>query len=152
MSNRFNTFIPKAFDLTTLNKLIEEKQAGIDPFVVLVEEPHLFLDRYDGLTKEGYKRHPNHPLLHLGTLLQLPLQKPKKLVEQEKEAVAVQVEAEYRAEIQAEQNEALKRMQTRLLEEAKDKERKEQEQAEQAAADAALIEARQILGLDGGAE
>ncbi len=147
--NRFNTFVPRSFDLTTLNTLIAEKQAGLDPFVVLVEEPHLFLDRYDGLTKEGYKRHPNHPMLHLGSVIQLHLLKPKKLLDQEKEAVAVAVEAQYRQELHEEQNEALRRMQTRLLEEAKDNERKAQEQAEQAAADAALKEAAQILGLEG---
>lgn len=150
MSNRFNTFAPRQFDLTILNKLIEEKQRGLDPFVVLVEEPHLFLDRYDGLTKEGYKRHPSHPMLHLGSVVQLPLLKPKKMVEQEKEAVAIEVERQYRAEILEEQNEALRRMQIRLLEEAKDKERKAQEEAEQVAAEAALIEARVILGLTEG--
>lgn len=149
--NRFNTFVPRSFDLTTLNTLIAERQAAIDPFVVLVEEPHLFLDRYDGLTKEGYKRHPNHPMLHLGTVIQLHLLKPKKLLDQEKEALAVQVEQQYRQELHEEQNEALRRMQSRLIEENKDKERKAQEQAEQAAADAALIEARTILGLTEGA-
>lgn len=147
--NRFNTFVPRQFDLTTLNTLIAEKQAGLDPFVVLVEEPHLFLDRYDGLTKEGYKRHPNHPLLHLGTVIQLHMLKPKKLLDQEKEALAVEVEAQYRAEIKEEQQRALLAMQSRLIEEAKDAERKEREAAEQAAADAALAEAKQILGLEG---
>lgn len=150
MTNRFNTFVPRQFDLTTLNQLIAERQAGIDPFVVLVEEPHLFLDRYDGLTKEGYKRHPNHPMLHLGTVIQLHLLKPKKQLEQEKEAVAIEVERHYRQELQQEQDEAIRRMQTRLIEEVKDKQRKEQEQADQAVAEAALIEARAILGLTEG--
>lgn len=150
MSNRFSTFIPRQFDMTTLNNLIEEKQQGLDPFVVLVEEPHLFLDRYDGLVKEGYRRHPNHPMLHLGTLIQMHLLKPKKQLEQEKEAVAIEVEAIYRQELKEEQQRALAAMQTRLLEEAKEKERKVQEEAEQAAADAALNEARQILGLTKG--
>ena len=147
MTNRFQTFVPRSFDLTALNNLIAERQAGIDPFVVLLEEPHLFLDRYDAFTKDGYRRHPNHPMLHLGTVIQLHLLKPKKMLEAEKEATAIQVEAEYRAEILADQNRALVAMQTRILEEAKDKERKQQETAEQAAADAALIEAKAILGL-----
>lgn len=75
--------------------------------------------------------------------------KPKKIISKELEEISVTVEAEYRAEVKADQQKALAAMQRRLIEEARDKERKEQEQADQAAADAALIEARQILGLEG---
>ncbi len=153
--NKYQTFVPKAFDMTELNQRVANAQASHSKYFCLYEPQTMFFRSYDQMIRDGYVRDDNHAVLAMPSgsevWLQVQLIKPKKMVAKELEEISVNVEAEYRAEIKADQSEALRRMQTRLIEEAKEVERKEREAAEQAAADAALIEARTILGLTEGA-
>lgn len=153
--NKYGTFIPKAFDLTELQQRIKAAQAQHDKHKVIYCPASQALAEYDELLNQGYVRDTEYPVLThsldvIQAWLQITMLKPKKVIQKELEAIAVEVEELYRAEVKADQQRALAAMQTRLLEEAKEKQRKEQEKADQAAADAALIEARAILGLTEG--
>lgn len=147
MSNIYNSFIPMAFDLTELNKRIEAKKSFIDQHITIVEETNRFLDLYDDHLSKGFKRDPKLPLLHMGPLIQISLLKPKKLLEKEYETTAVQVEAEYRAEVKANQALAVENMVNRILGEAETKQAKAQEEIQRQLANAARVEALMILNL-----
>ena len=83
--------------------------------------------------------------------LQITMLKPKKVIQKELEEISVTVEAEYRAEIKADQAEALKRMTQRLLAEEEDRQAKEIAAARTAAEARAAAEAAQILNIEEGA-
>jgi hypothetical protein len=147
--NRFNTYVPQQFSQEELNTRIEAAQGWVDKNKVLVEDSVRFLDVYDAMIKSGYTRSPDQPMLIMQSLVQVILKKPKKILDKEYEKVAVEVEEQYRQEVKDDQTLALQLMQTRIIEEAKEKVRKQQELADAAIADAALVQARQILNLQG---
>ncbi|TXH86827.1 MAG: hypothetical protein E6Q71_06105 [Pseudomonas sp.] len=152
--NKYQTFVPKAFDMTELNQRIADAQAQHDRHKVLYAPASQALTEYDDLVKDGYVRSTEHPVLThsldvMQAWLQITLIKPKKVIQKEMEQIAIDVEELYRAEIKADQAEALKRMQRRLLIEAQEKQQKdESERLAQLEAEA-LAEAAQILGLNG---
>lgn len=153
--NKYSTYIPKAFDLTTLNERIAEVHAQHSKHFCLYEPQTQFFRSYDQYIKDGYVRDDHQAVLAMPSgsevWLQVHLIKPKRVISKELEEISVTVEALYRAEIKADQAEALKRMTQRLLAEEEEKQSKEiaQRLAEREAA--ALAEAAQILGI-GGAE
>jgi hypothetical protein len=147
--NRFNTYVPQQFSQEELNTRIEAAQGWVDKNKVLVEDSVRFLDVYDAMIKSGYTRSPDQPMLIMQSLVQVILKKPKKMLDKEYEQIAVQVEADYRAEIEAEQIDALEKMKIRLLSEAKEKADKEMAAVQAQLEAAALVEAAAILGLEG---
>lgn len=149
--NKYQTFIPKAFNLSELNNRIADAQASHSKHFCLYEPQTMFFRSYDQMIRDGYVRDDNHAVLAMPSgsevWLQVQLIKPKKLVAKELEEISVNVEAEYRAEIKVDQQEALKRMTQRLLIEAQEKQQKDEaERLAQLEAEA-LAEAAQILGL-----
>ena len=150
--NKYQTFIPKAFDLTELQQRVKAAQSQHDKHKVIYQPASQALVEYDELLNQGYVRDTEYPVLThsldvMQAWLKITMLKPKKVIQKELEEISVTVEAEYRAEIKADQAEALKRMTQRLLAEEEEKQAKEiaQRFAEREAA--ALAEAAQILGL-----
>ncbi len=153
--NRFNTFVPKSFDLTELNQRIADAQAQHDRHKVLYAPASQVLAEYDSLVKDGYIRSTEHPVLThsldvMQAWLQITLTKPKKVIQKELEEIAIDVEELYRAEIKADQQEALKRMQRRLLVEQQEKAQKESAERQAALEAQALAEAMEILNIKEG--
>lgn len=152
--NKYGTFVPKAFDLNELNNRVVAAQAQHDRHKVLYAPASQALSEYDALVKEGYVRSTDHPVLThsldvLQAWLQITLVKPKRVVQKEMEQIAIETEELYRAEIKVNQQEALKRMQQRLLIEAQEKQQKEESERLTQLEAEALAEAAQILGLNG---
>lgn len=150
--NKYSTYIPKAFDLTTLNERIAEAHTQHSKHFCLYEPQTQFFRSYDQLIKDGYVRDDHQAVLAMPSgsevWLQVHLIKPKRVISKELEEISVTVEALYRAEIKADQAEALRRMQTRLIAEAEEQRvREEADRRAQIEADA-MEEARQILKLD----
>lgn len=152
MSNKYQTYVPQAFDLTTLNERIAKAQAAHSKHFCLYEPQTMFFRSYDQYVKDGYVRDDHQPVLAMPsgseTWIQVHLVKPKKVISKELEALAIEVEAAYHQEIKADQIEALRRMQQRLIAEAEEKRvREEADTRAQIEADV-LAEAAQILGLE----
>lgn len=151
--NKYQTFIPKAFDLTELQQRTKAAQSEHDRHMVIYCPASQALAEYDQLTAEGYVRAQDYPVLThsldvMQAWLQITMIKPKKIISKELEEISVTVEAEYRAEVKADQQKALAAMQRRLIAEAQEKQEKE-EQSRRAQIEAeALAEAAQILGLE----
>lgn len=152
MSNRFGTYVPAKFDLTEVQKRVNEAKADINPFTTLVEDNTKFIAAYDEHVCKGYRRSPEHPLLILGNIIQLVMLKPKKMLEKEYEQLSIEVEADYKAEIKAEQADALDKMKNRIIIEAQEARAKETAQEQEILEAAALAEAMQILNLEAEAE
>ncbi len=152
--NKYGTFIPKRFDMTELNQRIADAQSQHDKHKVLYAPASQALAEYDDLVKDGYVRSTEHPVLThsldvMQAWLQITLTKPKKVISKELEQIAIDTEELYRSEIKADQAEALKRMQQRLLIEVQEKQQKDEaERLAQLEAEA-LAEAAHILGLEG---
>lgn len=150
--NKYQTYIPKQFDLTELQQRIKAAQAQHDKHKVIYCPASQALAEYDQLTAEGYVRDTEYPVLThsldvMQAWLQITMIKPKKVIQKEFEALAVDTEDLYRAEIKADQQKALAAMQRRLIAEAQEKQEKE-EQSRRAQIEAdALAEAAAILGL-----
>jgi hypothetical protein len=147
--NKYNTYVPQNFSQEELTKRIEASSGWIDVNVVLCEESRFFLDNYDALIKQGYKRSSDQPVLIMNNLLQVVLGKPQKLLDKEFAALAAKVESEYLVEIEADRAQALERMANRLLCEAREKQEKQVAAVQAELEAAAMLEARQILNLQG---
>lgn len=154
--NKYQTFVPKAFDMTELNQRIADAQSFHDKHKVLYAPASQALAEYDDLVKAGYVRSTEHPVLThsldvLQAWLQITLVKPKKVIIKELEQTAIDVEELYRSEIKADQAEALKRMTQRLLIEGQERQQKDEAERLAQLEAQALAEAAQILGLTEGA-
>lgn len=149
--NKYSTYIPKAFDLTTLNELIAEAHTQHSNHFCLYEPQTQFFRSYDQYIKDGYVRDDQQAVLAMPSgsevWLQVHLIKPKRVISKELEQIAVDTEALYRTEIKADQQKALAAMQRRLIAESEEK-RAREEAAQRSQIEAeALAEAAQILGL-----
>lgn len=152
MTMKYETYIPMQFDLTTLQSRVTAAQEQISKHHALYMTQTEFFTEYDQMVKDGFVRDPMHPVLVMpsggsDSWIQVQLVKPKKALTKEAELIAITVEAEYRAEIKADQAEALKRMQARIIGESLDKKAKEQAAERAQLEAAALAQALEILHL-----
>ena len=151
--NKYQTYIPKQFDLTELQQRVKAAQAQHDKHKVIYQPASQALAEYDELLSQGYVRDTEYPVLThsldvMQSWLQITLIKPKKVIQKEHEAIAVDTEELYRAEVKADQQKALAAMQRRIIAEAEEKKAKEATARRAQIEAAALEEAAQILGIE----
>lgn len=153
MTMKYATFIPNKFDQKELDARIKKAQSSHDKtklftFYTLSE----CLTEYEVLRSEGWTLDTKFTPVSIagpGSILNsLVMVKPPKMIKAEHKQIADQVELEYKAELEAEQAEAVERMTARIVGEAKEKQIKEQAEAEEQAKLDAIAQAKQILGLN----
>ena len=157
MTAKYKTFVPRTFSQDELDQKIKRKQVMHDPKKSFTT--HSFADalgQIEALRLEGWVLDQSSvPLaIPLGNMIdfQFVMIKPTKLVKAEQKVIASQVEAEYRAGLEAEQAEALQRMTARLIGEAEDKNLREEQAAQAELETSAREQAAKILGLDKGVQ
>lgn len=146
--NRFETFIPKAFNQEELDQRIAEKQAFYDASVSFTPTNLLeAFQLYEHLLASGYTLQDKIVPWISGTLITFYMQKP--LAEQSADlaAIAETETAAYTSEIEAEKSLALDRMVSRLLIEAQEKTQAKEDAKQEKLEQAARAEAAEILGL-----